>query len=128
MHPLQAPAVLDEADGQPVEQLGMSRPRALRAEVIGSRDNTSSKMILPNAIDDHARRQRIVRPGQPARERKTAARMRRASRLIGNAKGTLWIVENVRNTGLDGFARILVVAAHEHARNRVGRYIPGGPD
>ena len=61
------PAVVDEPGGQIIEQFGMSRLVAHHAEVAGSPHQPFAEMRLPNAIDDHARRQRVLRIGEPLR-------------------------------------------------------------
>ena len=63
---LQAPAALHELDRQPVEQLRVRRRRALTAEVVLGLDNPSAEVLLPHAIDGHARGQRVTRIHQPA--------------------------------------------------------------
>ena len=59
MHFLDAPAVLDEVAGQPVEQFGMRGALAHLAEIVGRADDAFAEMMLPDAIDHHARGQRI---------------------------------------------------------------------
>src|SRR6185437_2565248 len=65
MEMLEPPAVLDQFGGQPVEQFGMRGPTAVEAEIVGRIDQTDAEMIMPQAIDDHPREQRIVRPRGP---------------------------------------------------------------
>ena len=71
---LQAPAIGDEAMGQPVEQLGMRRLLAQLAEVARGGHQPAAEMILPDAVDDDARGERIVRLREPAGQRRAAAR------------------------------------------------------
>jgi hypothetical protein len=66
VHRLDGPAALDEADGQPVEQFGMTRFLAAIAEVVAGRHQASAEVMLPDAVDHDASRQRIVRRGDPA--------------------------------------------------------------
>ena len=61
-----APAALDELRRQPVEQRGIGRQLAARAEVVGSPHDPPSKVQLPDAVDKHARCQRIRGAGDPA--------------------------------------------------------------
>jgi hypothetical protein len=44
MQVLEAPAVLHEVDGQPVEQLGVGRPLASGAEIVGRADETLAEV------------------------------------------------------------------------------------
>ena len=74
VHLLDAPAAVHELDRQPVEQLRMRRLLAHLAEVIERRHDAAAEMMMPDAIDDHARGQRIVRRRQPLRQRPPAAR------------------------------------------------------
>ena len=66
---LDRPAVGDEPAGQPVEQLGVRRGLAPRAEVAGRGDDAPAEVVLPDAIDQHPGRQRVrLRVGQPGGE------------------------------------------------------------
>src|SRR5580693_5604359 len=73
-----------------IEKFGMSRGFAARAEVIGCADDALAKMVEPDAIHQHARRQRIVlaryvlRQLQPAAallERRRVARRKNAQKM-----------------------------------------------
>ena len=48
---LEAPAGFDEAQGQPVEQLGMARGFGAQAEVAGGLDQAGAEVVLSDAID-----------------------------------------------------------------------------
>ena len=90
MQVLGAAAGAQELGRQPVEQLGMRRRRALDAEVARRRHQAAAEMVLPDAIDPDARRQRILRTrsaSRPAQSRRLRDRFagvgaedRRASR------------------------------------------------
>src|SRR5262245_23946865 len=73
MELFQRPTTIAEFDGQPVEQLGMRRFAAHFAEVIGCIYETSAEVVMPDAVDDGAPRQRVVRIGQPAGQGRAAA-------------------------------------------------------
>src|SRR5438270_11159401 len=60
MHLFNRPALLHETAGQVIEQLRMSRRVTKLAEVTWSVDNASAKMMLPNPVDHHPGRQRVV--------------------------------------------------------------------
>ena len=74
MHRLDVPAGADELGRQPVEQLGVRRRLALDAEVLGRLDQARAEMVLPDPVDGHAGRQRVVGTSQPARQAEAVAR------------------------------------------------------
>ena len=57
----------------------MRRPFAERAEVAGRADDAAAEVVHPDAVDEHAARQRMLAVGQPVRERQPAAGRRQAS-------------------------------------------------
>ena len=59
----QMPAIGDELGGEPIEQFGMRRVAAHRAEIVRRGDDALAEVILPEAIDDDAGRERIDRGG-----------------------------------------------------------------
>ena len=65
---LDVPARVDELARQPVEQFGMTGPLALHAEVVAGLDQALTEQLLPEAIDHHARGQRMVGLGEPLRQ------------------------------------------------------------
>ena len=65
MQLLDGPAVVDEPGGEPIEQLGMRGLLAHDAEVARRADQAFAEVMLPDAVHDHARRQRIIGAGQP---------------------------------------------------------------
>ena len=89
--------VLDELDGQPVEQLGVRRRLALRAEVLAGRDEAGAEVGLPDAVDERARGRRRLRIDEPPRERQ--ARRRRVRRQRVQDRG------HAGPTGLPGFSQ-----------------------
>ena len=74
LHRLHVPAGADEFGGQPVEQFGMRRPFALRAEILHRLDQAGAEIHLPEAIHGHARRQRIGGIDQPFGEAQAIVR------------------------------------------------------
>src|SRR5262245_38281888 len=52
----------------------MSRQIAVLAEVIQGSYDPASEMMMPDAIDDHARRERVVARAEPPGQRETPAR------------------------------------------------------
>ena len=83
MDVLHAPVVLDQFDGEPVEQLGMRRRSSLAAEVEHRRYQRLAEVPRPDVIDRDARRQRMARVGEPLRESGTSAGAGRRKRLVG---------------------------------------------
>src|SRR6266508_6281775 len=67
---------LHELHRQPIEQFRMRRRRALRAEIVFSLHNAASEILLPEAIDHHARGERVLWVNNPECEVK-AVRERR---------------------------------------------------
>src|SRR6266851_1069380 len=65
MQRLHLPAALDELYGQPVEQLGMRGSGTEMAEVVGCGDDALAEVALPDAVDENAGRQRMIRARQP---------------------------------------------------------------
>ena len=70
------PAGADELVGQVVEQFGVARPFAEFAEVARRADDAFAEMVLPDAVDHDAGRQRVVRPRQPFGQLQAAAARR----------------------------------------------------
>ena len=73
MQGLDRPTVGDEPGGKPIEQVGVARRPALLAEVVGRGDQTSAEVMLPDAIDHHARKQGVFRVGHPVGQLAAAA-------------------------------------------------------
>src|SRR5262245_10446838 len=66
MQGLDRPAGLDEAGGEPIEQFGVRRPLAPRAEVVAGGDEPGAEVVLPDSVDHHPRSERVLRRGNPA--------------------------------------------------------------
>ena len=86
----------------------MRRDRALRAEVLARLDDAAAEMHLPEAIDEHARRQRLARIEQPVRE--PEAVLRPARRPTASTASS--------PCGVHALAGIAVDAAIQHERRR----------
>ena len=89
-HALGIPAAIAIVDRQPIEQLGMRRGFALRAELLGRFDDADAEQLLPQAIDGHARGERIVGVDEPIGQaeaielRAAASRMQRRGHAGGD--------------------------------------------
>ena len=68
MDRLEAASALAMALGEPVEQLRMRGGLAVEAEVAWGGDEAPAEVIVPGAIDHHARGQGIGRVADPARQ------------------------------------------------------------
>ena len=108
-HVLEVPTAVHELDGKPVEQFGVDRPLALRAEVVHHRGNSRAEKLLPQPVHDRARRERVVTRHQPLRQ----IQARQSSPLrVGDLR------QKMRRRRLHDFAAfILPVATRQHARN-----------
>ena len=74
---LEPPAAADQLGGEPVEQFGVRRPLALRAEVAGRGDDPPAEVVLPEPVDDHPGQQVAgagVDVGHPVRQARPAVR------------------------------------------------------
>src|SRR5215469_18894390 len=98
MQPFQAPTILDKAGGEPIEQLGMGRWSTLRSEIIRSTHEALAKVVLPDAVDDDTRGQRMIGHGEPLRKGKAPAGMVPFGLRLGRVPGLLRIVENSGNS------------------------------
>ncbi len=82
MELFEAPLSCAEFKGQPIEQFGLIRRRAEPAEVGGRLNESVTKMVHPESIDENTRRERVVGTGQPTSQGESAARRRE---LLGRA-------------------------------------------
>ena len=95
MERLERPAVGDEPDRQPVEQLGVRGQLAELAEVVDRADEPLAEMPAPDAVDDHPRGERVSRARSasgPARAGRCAFGLSGGwstpARIVGNRRGT----------------------------------------
>src|SRR4051812_9700303 len=70
---LQTPIVFHELVRQPIEQLGMRRRLTHRAEIVARRDDSLAEMMLPKAVDNNSRGERMIGQRQPAGQGAAAA-------------------------------------------------------
>lgn len=68
MQRLEAPAIGQQASGQLIEQLGVTGTGTVRSKNIGRSDDAHAEVVVPKAIDQDARRERVFRTGDPLRE------------------------------------------------------------
>ena len=104
---LEVPTAVHKLDRQPIEQLGMNRPIALRAEIIHDGGDARAKELFPEPVHNRPRGERIVARNQPVRQ----IQPRKTPPLgVGNLR------QEMRHGGLDDLAAfILPVAARQHA-------------
>ena len=65
MQRLDRPPSVDQAAGQPIEQLGMRRSFAQQTEIVGRAHEPRAKMPSPDAIHEHATGERMPRIDEP---------------------------------------------------------------
>ena len=130
MHRLDRPAAGHEAVGEVIEQLRVRRRPPLLAEVIGSTHQSLSEMVLPDAVDHHACRQRVLRTAQPlgqlqataalaVGDRLAAEDLQEAARRLGAGRlGVAALLDGdvVRRPLADGVDRLAVRQLREIAR------------
>ena len=68
---LELPAIGDEPAGEVVEQLGMRGFAAEETKVARRVHDAVAEVMLPHAVREHARGERVVVAGDPFCERKT---------------------------------------------------------
>ena len=71
-------------------------------------------MLLPRAVHEHARGQRLIRGGNPVREREAASRRLRVARFFDLRR--IWI-EHGREAGHNRITRVFVVALEQNFRD-----------
>ena len=71
---LQIPARLNQLGGQPIEQFRMRRRLGLHAQIVGRLHQSDAEVMLPQSIDDNARRERILRAHEPSRQAQPISR------------------------------------------------------
>ena len=91
----------DERARQPVEQFGVARPVSVRAEVVRRLDDAAAEVVLPDAVDHDARRQRMVGPGSHC-----ASRVR-GSVHVGRQLGQRVGDQDAEGPRADGLALVL---------------------
>ena len=69
---LEFPTAIHKLGREPVEQFGMARSLAQFAEVTGIECQPGPKMVLPKAVRNHARAERVFGIGQPTGERRAS--------------------------------------------------------
>src|SRR6516162_5125603 len=67
------PAAVHEFDSQPVQQFRMRRRIPHLAEIVESRNDAASEVMMPDAVDNHAGRQRVFPRGKPFRQSSPAS-------------------------------------------------------
>ena len=83
MQGLEFPVVVNQPERKPIEQLWVRRRRAQLTKVIGGADNSPTEMMLPDAIDNHARGEHISRRRDPFGQNSATAG---GSRILRSAR------------------------------------------
>jgi hypothetical protein len=84
---LELPVVINKPQRKPVQEFGMRRRRPEFAKIVGRADQSSSEMVLPDAIHDDTRSEHIVRRRNPLRQYAAAAGAAGIWRGLGNLRG-----------------------------------------
>ena len=114
MQRLDRPTALDESPGQVIEKLGVAWRLATRPEVARSAHQTRTEVVHPDAVDQHASRQRVVRARDRTSQLQPAAALGEGTRIRGG--------EGLEELTWDGLAHHGRIAATEDAGiDRVGR-------
>ncbi len=74
MDGLQAPVLANQLPSQPVEQFRMRRQRPGAAEIARGCHQSLSEVVLPQAVDQNPRGERVVGLRQPAGQPQTPSR------------------------------------------------------
>ena len=100
------------------------RRRSHLSEVIRRGDDALAEMVLPHAVDDHSRRQRIVAAGQPLRESQPIARrFSPANRRAQTASVLPGRAEHLGESGRHlGTGRFDAAALQQTDRGRLARH------
>ena len=124
MQPFDAPAIFNEIDCEPVEQLRMRRRTPRVSEVTERFHDPASEVMMPDTIDEDPRRERMVGLSQPAGERQPAsARLALSVRRNGFGRRRDRL-ENLGESGLHRHAKSLRVATTMHVGHRGRTDIP----
>ena len=107
VHRLEAPAGLDEASGQVVEEFRVRRAFAEHPEVAGGIDDPAAEVMQPDPVHERPAHERVLTGGQPIGVGETSAG-RRQLRVVDRDGG---VAEDGELAGGDGLARLGVVAA-----------------
>ena len=70
---LHRPSAVHEANREVVEQFGMTRPLAAKAEVVHGAHDARAEQMPPDAVDHHAGGERMVAAREPLRQLQPAA-------------------------------------------------------
>ena len=120
MQPFLIPAVLHEISGQPVEQLRVGRRLAVEAKVARRVHDTLPKVVLPDAVDEDPRGQRVLSIGQVTGLGDAAAGGRAGGLVHRQCRG----LSGLRQDG--EFARAVWVAPEKHRAHRHDVRLLGG--
>ena len=64
----QAVATVAKPDGEPLQQLRVRRPAAVEAQVVRSVDQACAEVVMPDAVNDDSREERVVFMSDPRSE------------------------------------------------------------
>ena len=101
------PAVGAEFDSQPIQELWMTGPFALRAQIFDDAAQAVAEKLLPIAIDNRTRGQGVLRRDEPPGQIEAS---------LALSLRDLWLRQKGRRMRFDNLAGlILPIAARQHA-------------
>ena len=114
--------MIHEVRGQPIEKLRVAGAFTQHPEVAGRRDQSHSKMLIPEAVDPHASGEWISSVGESAGEFEATA----AGATAWNGFWDLGVqttqTHDRQQPGLEDFPRLLGIAPMEaHRGHRLSR-------
>ena len=112
VHVLHAPTAVPKFRGEPVEQLRVSGPFALRTEIGRSRNQTGPEQCLPHAIDRYACGERIVLGDDPSCQVKSIRFVTRIERI-----------QHRKHIRLHFDSGVPEIAPYQHVRLRRRRHV-----
>ena len=116
MHGLDGPATRDELGGEPVEQLWVRGFRTGVAEVVGIGEERRAEGMLPEAVHQHARGERVFGRSDPVGEGAAAA-----GGVAGRGADRGGVgIEDGEEAGRDFVARFVGIALEKEARGLGG--------
>ena len=126
-------AAVDEAPRQQVEQFRMRRRRTELAEIVGGGDQAAAEDVVPEAVDDDPRGQRVgLQIGDPLRQLQAAAaggperrRVEGVEKAARHRIGGLLVVAADEQRGVPGVG--LDDARHAHRRRQAGFKVAVAP-
>ena len=124
VNPLERPAGRDQFRRQPVEQFRVSGEDSVHAEIVECRGEAGAEVVLPKPVDDHPRRERVVRGRDPLRQLESPLLL---GRVGGQAKRAAKRADAVRPDFVPLGQRVATVQHMGHLRLAEGARVNRAP-